>query len=102
MTERSPAAVLDALASHTHLRGYLYRGRLETMPAKRARRVQLLGEVAQAFEPGIRYPEAAVNAVLGAIGPDFATLRRYLVDEEFLDRADGQYWRAGGPVETPA
>jgi hypothetical protein len=30
---------------------------------------------------------------------DCATLRRYLVDEEFMDRADGVYWRIGGPVE---
>ena len=31
---------------------------------------------------------------------DFVTLRRYLVDEGFLDRSDdsGDYWRAGGSV----
>jgi len=38
--------------------------------------------------------------VLRAFWPDYAALRRYLVDEGFLDRADGVYWRAGGTVET--
>ena len=39
-----------------------------------------------------------VNLMLGRWHPDTAALRRYLVDEEFLDRAAGEYWRAGGPV----
>ena len=29
---------------------------------------------------------------------DRVTLRRFLVDDGFLDRADGEYWRAGGSV----
>jgi hypothetical protein len=28
--------------------------------------------------------------------PDHAALRRHLVDEGFLTRADGVYWRTGG------
>jgi hypothetical protein len=94
-----PAAVIDRLASHPQLRGFVREGRLETMPAKRERRRQLLAEVAQLFEPGVRYPEPAVNDLLLAVYADCATLRRYLVDEEFMDRADGVYWRIGGPVE---
>jgi hypothetical protein len=31
---------------------------------------------------------------------DHVTVRRYLVDEGLLDRADGRYWRSGGPVEV--
>jgi hypothetical protein len=56
--------------------------------------------VARTFEPGHRYPEREVNDVLRSFWPDYAALRRYLVDEGFLDRADGVYWRAGGTVET--
>jgi len=70
------------------------------MPAKRSRRLLLLEEVAQAFEPGVRYPESEVNRLLGAMFSDHAALRRYLVDEELLARADGQYWRSGGPVRS--
>ena len=75
-------------------------GRLEQMPAKRSRRLVVLDQVAGRFEPGHRYPEREVNDVLRTVWPDYAALRRYLVDEGFLDRADGVYWRAGGTVET--
>jgi hypothetical protein len=77
-------------------------GRLDTLPARRSRRQQLLDVVAQVFEPGVRYSEPEVNQLLGAMHPDYAALRRYLVDEELMDRADGAYWRIGGPVPTEA
>jgi hypothetical protein len=98
MAEKSPADVLDALSRDVRLRVFLRDGRIDAMPAKHSRRLQLLAEVAQAFEPGIRYPERQVNEVLGTLYPDYAALRRYLVDEEFLDRDSGEYWRVGGPV----
>ena len=75
-------------------------GRLEQMPAKRSRRLVVLDQVARTFEPGHRYPEREVNDVLRTFWADYAALRRYLVDEGFLDRADGVYWRPGGTVET--
>jgi hypothetical protein len=98
MTEATPAEVLSALAGHVQLRGYVRDARIEAMPAKRSRRLLLLAEVAQAFEPGVRYTERQVNDVLAALHPDYAALRRYLVDEELMDRASGEYWRSGGPV----
>jgi hypothetical protein len=98
MTDPYIAGVMDALARDFRLSGFVRDGRIELMPAKRTRRLQLLGEVAHAFEPGIRYPEREVNRLLGAMFSDYAALRRYLVDEEFLARADGEYWRIGGPV----
>lgn len=68
------------------------------MPARRSRRRLLLDQVAQAFEPGRRYSEDRVSQFLAALYPDYAALRRYLVDEQFLSRAGGQYWRSGGTV----
>ncbi len=41
-----------------------------------------------------------MNAILRSFDDDVATLRRYLVDEGFLDRSDGFYWRSGGTVRT--
>jgi hypothetical protein len=101
MTE-DPAAVLDSLASNPELRGFLRDGRIVTLPAKQSRRRRLLAEVAQLFEPGVRYSEPTVNGLLLALHPDFVTLRRYLIDEEFMDRAGGEYWRIGGPVMSEA
>lgn len=73
-------------------------GRLVHMPAKRSKRLVVLEEVVQRFEPGIHYSERQVNASLSKVDADTATLRRYLVDNGFLDRADGEYWRSGGQV----
>ena len=81
------------------LQAFVRDGRITAMPAKRPRLRLLLDQVAQAFEPGRRYPEPAVDEILKAVFDDHCALRRYLIDEEFLSRtADGTYWRAGGTV----
>jgi hypothetical protein len=81
------------------LRPYVRGGRISVMPAKRAARLVLLDRVAQAFEPGRRYPEQAVNEILKAVYDDHAALRRYLIDEGLLSRTPGgTYWRSGGTV----
>ena len=73
-------------------------GRIVTMPAKRSRRLVLLNHVAQLFEVGVQYEEGEVNLRLRNLREDYAALRRYLVDEGFLDRDHGMYWRTGGSV----
>jgi hypothetical protein len=81
------------------VRAFVRAGRITAIPAKRTRRRLLLNEVAQAFEPGRRYPEAAVDEILKQVFDDHCALRRYLVDEQFMSRtAAGVYWRAGGTV----
>nr|WP_272955439.1 DUF2087 domain-containing protein [Pedococcus badiiscoriae] len=44
------------------------------------------------------YDETEVNNTLRAWHDDVAALRRYLVEEGFVERRDGRYWRAGGTV----
>jgi hypothetical protein len=73
-------------------------GRLVTMPTRRAKRLVVLDHVAQSFELGVTYPEAQVNEILAGFHDDYAALRRYLVDEQFLTRDGGVYWRSGGTV----
>ena len=81
------------------LRAFVRDGRIIAVLAKRTRRRLLLDQVAQAFEPGRKYPEAAVDEVLKVIFDDHCALRRYLVDEAFMSRnAAGLDWRAGGTV----
>jgi hypothetical protein len=100
--------ILDVMGSHdvladppAGLRPFIRDGRITAVPARRTRRLLLLDQVAQAFEPGRRYPEAAVDEVLKAIFDDHCALRRYLVDESFMSRtAAGIYWRAGGTVHA--
>lgn len=72
--------------------------RLVQWPAKRAKRLVVLDHLAQLFEIGVRYTEPEVNDLLRPFNDDVATSRRYLVDEEFLDRGEGRYWRCGGSI----
>ena len=73
-------------------------GRLVRLPAKRAKRLLVLARLAHRFEPGKAYLEAHVNELLVTAHPDYAMLRRALVDEDFLARENGWYWRTGGSV----
>jgi hypothetical protein len=79
---------------------YFREGRLVAIPKRRAARLAVLDLLANQFEPGLRYSEKSVNSVLGRYYPDFCALRRYLVDEEFMERSDGIYWRAGGTFDV--
>lgn len=78
------------------LRSYLVRGALPVIPRGGAKRSLLLGYLATAFEPGVRYSETEVNSIVRTWHPDVAALRRYLVDEGLLARQDSVYWRCGG------
>ncbi len=80
------------------LRRYLRGGRLTQIPLQRARKLVVLDRLAQEFDVGSRYSERQVNAILRRFHEDVASLRRFLVDEGFLDRAAGEYWRSGGSV----
>jgi ADP-ribose pyrophosphatase YjhB (NUDIX family) len=82
------------------LRAFVRDGRLTQIPAARAKRQVVLEHIASTFEPGRRYPEKQVNALLQAWHPDYAALRRYLVDELLLSREAGVYWRSGGWVDV--
>jgi hypothetical protein len=75
--------------------------RLIEIPSSQSKRRVVLERLAMEFEPGMRYKEPEVNFVLQMWHPDYAALRRYLVDEGFMDRADGSYWRTGGRYEPP-
>lgn len=81
------------------LRAFVRDGRLKSIPAQHSKRLVVLDMLAQEFEPGERYSERKVNAMLRKWHDDTAALRRYLVDDGFLDREAGEYWRAGGSVD---
>jgi hypothetical protein len=82
------------------LQAFVREGRLVSIPSSRTKRLVVLDWLVQTFEPGRRYSEAMVNLVLGQRHPDTAALRRYLVDEGYLGREAGEYWRTGGTVPT--
>ena len=76
-------------------------GRLHTIPSKRS---QAAGR-ARPHRPAVRAGADAMRRSrstrsCGAFHPDFAALRRYLVEALFLEREDGVYWRIGGTVDV--
>ena len=69
--------------------------KLKQMPSKIAKTQVVAARIAQEFEPGRTYDEQEINAVLKAIYPDYATLRRTLIDFGLLTRSsNGSEYRA--------
>jgi DNA-binding transcriptional ArsR family regulator len=93
------AAELAALAGVSTddarvLRHYLEDGRLTTIPAQASKRLVVLRWLRdQVFAEDRDYPEKEVNQRIALIHPDPAALRRYLVDERLVTRANGVYRR---------
>lgn len=81
------------------LRAFFRDGRLTEIPARESKRRIVLERIALEFEPGVRYTEREVNAILARFHTDHASVRRYLVDEGFLSRERGVYWRTGGRLD---
>ena len=82
------------------LRAFFKDGRLQSMPAAAGKRAVVLDHLATLFEPGHRYAEREVDAILRSVHPDYAMLRRYLVEAQLLSRDHGVYWRSGGWVDV--
>lgn len=95
-------ALVDALRDRDAvLRAFVRSdGSLVSMPTKMRKRLVVLDYVSQTFPIGITWSEVEVNDTLRRFHPDVAMLRRYLVEQEFLDRRDGRYWRAGGTTDV--
>jgi hypothetical protein len=88
---------MDARVLHNFLAAD---GRLRVIPSKQSKLLVVLDHLAQAFEPGRTYAEAEVNELLQRFHPDYAALRRYLVENGFLTREHNVYWRSGGTFEV--
>jgi hypothetical protein len=98
--ERAPSGRDPDRQRDAVLRTFIVDGRVPQLPAAWAKRRIVLEHIVSVFEPGVKYPEKDVNAILRAWNDDHAALRRYLVDEGLLERAVGLYWRSGGYVDV--
>lgn len=68
--------------------------RLVQLPVKGEKLLLVLEWLAGKFEPERRYAEKEVNQIIQQHHPDYASLRRFLVDNNFLQRERGIYWRS--------
>jgi DNA-binding CsgD family transcriptional regulator len=83
--------------SQAILAKFMPSGRLERFPAKEKQKLPILRRLASLFQPGRRYTEKEVNAILGDVFADYATLRRYLIEYGFMEREPdcSAYWLKG-------
>lgn len=86
-------AALEAFRSKTRSI-FLRDGRLTSIPTKRRALVVILLDLLATLEPKRSYAEKELNDHLRTFHPDFARLRRELIDYRYLDRDPhtGTYW----------
>ncbi|MBZ0288959.1 MAG: metalloregulator ArsR/SmtB family transcription factor [Anaerolineae bacterium] len=95
---RPDTAWIDALdwdeADKKVLSDYAANGKLTQIPTKEKKKLVILRWLATKFQPGIRYTEKQVNAIVSEVHADYATLRRNLVEYGFMrrERGGGNYW----------
>lgn len=69
-------------------------GPLTEFPTREKRKIVVLRHIVKRFDLNKKYTEKEINEVLKGIYPDFATVRRYLIEYGFMDRHDdgSLYW----------
>ncbi|WP_453983858.1 DUF2087 domain-containing protein [Brevibacterium casei] len=77
-------------------RTFVNDGTLTAIPTKRRALVVLLLDIRETLEPQRIYTKKELNDHLGGFHPDFARLRRELIDYGYLERNahTGEYWMA--------
>lgn len=67
--------------------------RIVQLPSGERKFAVILRWLADKFEYGVQYPEKQVNEIITRHHPDYALLRRELVDRGLMRRERGVYWR---------
>lgn len=75
------------------LQTFLEDDRIKELPSRHKKRLVVLKWLANQFEVGARYSEPEISERLEHYNPDYASLRRYLVDYGLMEREKGVYWR---------
>lgn len=68
-------------------------GTIKAFPVQEKKFLVIVHYALQVFEPGVRYTEKQVNELLRRYHPDTALLRRSMVDNRYMARQAGIYWR---------
>lgn len=68
------------------LTDFLEDGRLKAIPSQHKKREAVLRYLVLRFEPERMYEEREVNEIIKPLHDDYASLRRYLIDEGYLKR----------------
>lgn len=66
---------------------------LRQIPEGNKRFLMLLEWLVTLFDHGVQYSEQQVNDIIAQYNPDYATLRRGMIDANLMAREKGVYWR---------
>ncbi len=66
---------------------------IKQLPQSFKKELVILKWLAEKFERDRRYPEKELNEIIKQHHPDYATLRRDMVDCKFMARENSVYWR---------
>jgi DNA-binding HxlR family transcriptional regulator len=94
--KRAPASITSSTLSPleaTTLAPFVRDGRILKIPVAAEKQKMLMRWLVERFEKGRSYPEREVNALVKELHPDFAALRRMLVDYRCMERDHGVYRR---------
>ena len=75
------------------LSNFVENGRITQLPARYKKQFIIMKWVVNQLEFDQRYPEAELNEILKQLHPDYASLRRYLIDHKLMARENNVYWR---------
>jgi DNA-binding transcriptional ArsR family regulator len=75
------------------LRTWVKDGRIVDIPAQEKKKQVLVRWVAEQIDPDRRWTEKEFSEWLSQFNEDYAFLRRYLVDNGYMAREKGIYWR---------
>lgn len=90
------AALVDArdlTEEERILRTWVKNGRIVDIPAQEKKKQIILRWVAEQIDPDRRWTEKEFSEWLSQFNEDYAFLRRYLVDNGYMAREKGIYWR---------
>jgi hypothetical protein len=90
----TPADGADMAEQDRKILQSCFRGdKLFEIPSSPRRLELVLFWLVEQFELERRYPERELNEIIKRYHPDFATLRRHLIDHGLMERENNIYWR---------
>lgn len=68
-------------------------GSLKEIPASQKKLQAVLRHILKEFAAGQHYTEKQVNEIMARYHADTASLRRAMIEYNYMSRADGKYWK---------
>lgn len=82
------------------LKNFMEGDQIKSIPAQYKKQRVILRWLVERFEYGRRYSEAEINEIIKRHHPDSAAWRRAMIEDKYMARENGIYWRLSETVEA--